>query len=132
MAPPHKPCPKQKHGEQRNLEISILHYYHLEWSYQQIAQTTGRSKSQVRNVVKWAKERGYLNVGDAKRSGRPPIATQKTRTKVERLIDENWQMPLREIAEKFATENPTEPAVSHMCNLLLSIARFPEGDPAIL
>ena len=114
MAPPHKPCSKQKHREQRNLEISILHHYHPEWSYQQIAQTTGRSKSQVRNVVKRAKERGYLNVGDTKRSGRPPITTQETRTKVERLIDENWRMPLREIAEKFATENPTEPALSHM------------------
>ena len=33
---------------------------------------------------------------------------------VERLIDENWRMPLRERAEEFATENPTEPAVSHM------------------
>lgn len=66
------------------------------------------------NVVKRAKERGYLNVGDAKRSGRPPITTQETRTKVERLIDENWRMPLREIAEKFASENPTEPVVSHM------------------
>ena len=114
MAPPHKLCSKQKHREQRNLEISILHHYHPEWSYQQIAQTTGRSKSQVQNVVMRAKERGYLNVGDTKRSGRPPITTQETRTKVERLIDENWRMPLGDIADKFATENPTEPAFSHM------------------
>ena len=64
--------------------------------------------------MKRAKERGYLNVGDKKQPGRPLITTQENRTKVERLIDENWRMPLHEIAEKFATENPSEPALSHI------------------
>ncbi|KAG0130856.1 hypothetical protein HOY82DRAFT_608738 [Tuber indicum] len=96
MAPPHKPCSKQKcDREKQNLVISVLHHHHPDWGYQRLADVTGRSKSQVRNIVKRAKERGYLNVGDAHRSGRPPMALH-ARAQIEQLIEENPRMPLRE------------------------------------
>ncbi|CUS10977.1 unnamed protein product [Tuber aestivum] len=107
MSPPHTPCSKQKQRERRNLEVSILHHYHPDWSYQQIAEKTGRAKSQVHNVIKCADLRGYLNVGDAPQSGRPSTITQQTRPWVEQVIDENWRLPLRDIAEKIATEHPS-------------------------
>jgi transposase len=79
--------------EEKNTEILALHNY-TTLGYDKIAKTTGVAKSTVRAVIK----RGRAH--DAQRSGRPTKVTAISRKIVEKVVDDNGRLPLRDITNK--------------------------------
>jgi len=93
-----------------NEENSFLHHCDPELGYKQLADLTGHSKSQVHDIVKLSAEWGYCNIHHAPHCSHPSIPHQ-TGAEIEKLNDDNPQMPLWE-----ATKYRNNPIVEQVCN----------------